>query len=145
MRKALLIVFAAVLGGCNQTPAAEPVHKGEPLSHWVKQARDRQEKFLDFHHSQSWKLQSEGFDALVEIGQPAVAPLIEMLHHDRWEVRWMAVQSLGKIGPAAKDAFPALAETAKADKSTDARYEAGAALIEIDRRRRTFDRAGFER
>jgi HEAT repeat protein len=42
-------------------------------------------------------------DALVQIGEAAVAPLVEALNHPRVPVRELAARTLGRIGPAALD------------------------------------------
>lgn len=42
------------------------------------------------------------------LGEAAVPPLIEALKDENLHVRWYAATRLGKIGPAAKEAVPAL-------------------------------------
>ena len=37
---------------------------------------------------------------LVEIGEPAVEPLINALEDENWRARWRAADALGKIGEA---------------------------------------------
>jgi len=47
-------------------------------------------------------------DALVRIGRPAVPALIEALSHKDNSTRRLAAETLGKLGPLAKDSFAAL-------------------------------------
>ncbi|MEZ4860388.1 MAG: HEAT repeat domain-containing protein [Caldilineaceae bacterium] len=47
--------------------------------------------------------------ALTTLGQPAVAPLVDLLHHAHWCVRTLAADTLGNIGLPVAVAVPALA------------------------------------
>ncbi|MFO7816871.1 MAG: HEAT repeat domain-containing protein [Desulfovibrionales bacterium] len=42
------------------------------------------------------------------IGEPAIPSLVELLSHDNFETRAQSASILGRIGPGAKDAVPAL-------------------------------------
>jgi len=68
-------------------------------------------------------------DALVNIGAPAVEPLIKMLSDDSWRVRRRAVRTLGKIrDPRAIDA---LVVSMKTDEDCYVRKSAAGAIGEI--------------
>ncbi len=73
------------------------------------------EKFLGGHvhirdraqeraHDRAWM----GFAALGSLAEPAAPTLIGMLDDRRWKIRRSAATSLGYIGPAARQAVPAL-------------------------------------
>lgn len=104
--KALLTtaIMAAALG------QAEPVHEGKPLSHWIQSC----------FHSTDAKAIKQGEDAILKIGAPAVPSLLVVLR-DRGNPplrttvasRALAASILGRIGPSARDALPALREAAK--------------------------------
>jgi hypothetical protein len=66
--------------------------------------------------------------ALIEIGTPAVEPLIAVLVHSDWEVRRSAVEALGQIGDA-RAVEPLIA--ALKDRKEDVCKTAGKALVEI--------------
>lgn len=68
----------------------------------------------------------ESLHLLAAMGPPAVPALIKTL--ERPEFRALTASILGYIGPAAKDAVPALVEIAKTDKNHEARREALLAL-----------------
>jgi HEAT repeat protein len=67
-------------------------------------------------------------------GDPAqvVPALIEALKDKEGDVRWSAAIGLGSFGEQAKDAIPALQETAQNDRDARARQAAGVALSRID-------------
>jgi len=45
-------------------------------------------------------------EALIKIGQPAVAPLIRALEDPKWQIRWGTAKALGQIGdPTAANAL----------------------------------------
>ena len=45
-------------------------------------------------------------EALIKIGQPAVAPLVRALQDPNWKIRWGAAKALGQIGdPTAASAL----------------------------------------
>jgi hypothetical protein len=68
-------------------------------------------------------------DALVNIGAPAVEPLIKMLNDDSWRARRRAVRTLGKIrDPRAIDA---LVVSMKRDEDCYVRKSAAGAIGEI--------------
>lgn len=68
---------------------------------------------------------SRALDALATLGKPAVPRLIAAMEHD--EVRMRAAMILGRIGPEAEEAIPALTEALK-DPRSEVRREAVFAL-----------------
>jgi HEAT repeat protein len=50
---------------------------------------------------------------LARIGPPAVPGLVETLQAKEWSTRFLAVETLGAMGPAAKDALPTLTKLAR--------------------------------
>src|SRR5262249_22137713 len=48
--------------------------------------------------------------ALVKLGARAVPALVTALEDDKFAGRYLAIEALGKIGPAAKEALPALSK-----------------------------------
>ena len=72
--------------------------------------------------------------ALVEIGKPAVAPLIKLLDKTNEQdggLRYKIVVLLGKIGPAAKPAAGSLKRLLASNTNSDIRYAIEAALEAI--------------
>jgi HEAT repeat protein len=65
-------------------------------------------------------------EALESLGPPAVPVLIDALRHEN--VRPLAASILGHLGPAAKEAAPALADIVGQDRNVNARCEALLAL-----------------
>jgi HEAT repeat protein len=68
-------------------------------------------------------------DALVEIGQPAVPGLMELLHDKRTHVRWEAAKALSEIGDPRS--APALVE-AFGDNDPGIRWMAAEGLIKVE-------------
>ncbi len=58
--------------------------------------------------------------------------IIEALEYEDFSVRYSAILALGRIGPAAKDAVPAL--TAMSESDSDTRSYAAEALKRIQRK-----------
>jgi hypothetical protein len=58
--------------------------------------------------------------ALGKLGQPAVPALCDALNHPDPQIRSQAIDALGAIGPAAKDAVPALLRVWREDKPLSA-------------------------
>ncbi len=86
------------------------------------------EAFKD--ESEDGMVQARAMYALVEIGTPAVPPLIEALESDDVNVRLMALNTLGLIGPDATDAVPAI-KKALEDPDPDVQNRAKDALEKI--------------
>ena len=71
------------------------------------------------------------FGFLPARGEKVVPGLIEALHDKDWQVRKAAMEALGKLGPAAKDAVPAATTALLRDQSMDVRKEAAIMLGQI--------------
>ena len=69
-------------------------------------------------------------DALAQIGRPAVPALMKALTHKDAAVREAAARTLGKIGPAAQEAFPAL-KSGLADSQDWVRWRVVRALARV--------------
>jgi HEAT repeat protein len=67
---------------------------------------------------------------LVEIGQPAIPPLIQALKNEKPEISLTAAYTLGRMGPAAKEAVPALIQALK-DANSEVRRVTAYALGQI--------------
>src|SRR5262249_12299808 len=76
-------------------------------------------------------IQLEALKGLAQIGQPAVAGLLETLGDDDLDLRNRILLALGKIGPAAHEAVPLLLELLT-DEHLDLRESALQALERID-------------
>jgi HEAT repeat protein len=61
----------------------------------------------------------------------AVPPLVDLLDHKEANVRWNAARTLGKIGPGAKTAVPALVVRLREDSDPAVREHAAEALGDI--------------
>src|SRR5207248_10944713 len=70
-------------------------------------------------------------------GRDDVAALMEGLKHDEARVRLEAAEDLGLMGPAAKDAVPALIKLSENDGDRLIRLEAAKALAYIDPKNET--------
>jgi len=69
-------------------------------------------------------------EALIKIGQPAVAPLVRALEDPNWQIRWGAAKALGQIGDPT--AASALVKTLE-DERPGVRWLAAEALITLGR------------
>jgi HEAT repeat protein len=69
-------------------------------------------------------------ESLLEIGKPAVAPLIAALQNPNWRIRWGAAKTLGEIGDPA--AIGALIETLE-DERGGVRWLAAEGIVAIGR------------
>ena len=74
-------------------------------------------------------VRDEAVLALEAIGEPAVAPLLNTLHHKEWMIRLRAAEALGKLG--APQAVGPLVDRLLQDPDTAVRQDAAKALGEI--------------
>ena len=65
------------------------------------------EKLMRGLGSSRWEARRAASEALVNLGSPAVGPLIDALRDKNPDVRWAAIRALGKLG---EPAIPALRE-----------------------------------
>ncbi len=71
-------------------------------------------EWIDDLATQNYSKRKAATDALIEIGRPAVKPLLELIESRR-KGTGQAFRTLGKMGTAARDALPVLMEIAKDD------------------------------
>lgn len=120
----LLVVVA--IAGCDKTEP-KPTDSQENLSASIDSGStnvaDIPKHIADFQdNSENGMVQARAMYALVKIGAPAVPPLIKALDSDNVDTRLMAVNTLGLLGPKAKEAIPALKKKlADPDSSVQAR------------------------
>lgn len=85
----------------------EPISGGKPLSHWVAEAR--KVSFMSFWNSDKDERRRIAFTRLVEIGEPAVPALVDLLESEGQPVSGDALNALAALGPRARSAVPHLA------------------------------------
>jgi HEAT repeat protein len=122
MRRFLLLGLALLPGGCAKAPAELLAH-GKPVGHWVQAL-----------HDPDVRVRKRAAEVLGNVGavDPAVVPGLAGAVKDRDAgVRGAAVLALLKIGPAAREAAPALAEARKSDHDAKVRSYAAKALEKI--------------
>jgi hypothetical protein len=103
-RIALALVVCVV--GCTRA-SDEPSAGGEPLSHWQSEAR--LVSLLTFWNSDKDERRHQAFRRLVEIGEPAVPALVDLLLEEDVPVSGDALNALCALGSRAAAAVPALA------------------------------------
>ncbi len=86
------------------------------------------EKLMISLKSDDLKLQKNGVRELVDIGKPALKPVIKALDDEKWRVRWYAAEILGEIGD--KSAVNPLIKTFN-DENSGVRSNCTIALVEI--------------
>lgn len=128
-------VFRAGAGGPFFGPDStngqqpEPVADGKPLSYWIAQLKTRPKDQPGYKEMAEIEHGHAVFEparaALAKIGEPAVPALAGLITNEIGLVRMQAILTLGMIGPAAKDAVPALIEIV-ASKSVPFRSALGA-------------------
>jgi HEAT repeat protein len=102
----------------------EPIAGGEPLSHWVSEAK--QVSLLTFWNSRRDERRHRAFERLREIGEPAVPALVELMRGRNHTVKHDAVNALYALGPRARSAVP---ELEKMVRGADADIRVSAAMI----------------
>jgi len=115
----LALVLILLASGCG-SGSEEPRAGGEPLSHWAREAR--LVSFFTFWNSEKDERRHEAFRRLVEIGEPAVPVLMELLEEDV-PVSGDALNALCGLGPRVASAVPALVralERSAGERRTDA-------------------------
>ena len=102
--KRIAIVLALALAvACHRD---EPAAGGQPLSHWVREAR--LVSFFSFWNSTKDERRAEAFRRLKEIGEPAVPALVRLLRDESTPVSGDALNALASLGPRARAAVPDL-------------------------------------
>src|SRR5262245_2484555 len=105
--------------------AAEELYKEHPLSYWRQKLRDSQHKE---------RRSAAAAFAMMDpaIAKEGLAELIEALHDDDAQVRYFAAETLGKIGPDARSALPALLKLVDPESNEFVAGTAGVAIAGID-------------
>jgi len=151
---ALLLCVAILSIGCSKKKE-KVVYQGKPLSEWMKmleepnpatkyaavnavgkmgpEAREAIPLLVETirqTRNRDKKLLLACNYALLAMGKEIVPAMITLLKDDVWEMRRGAAWILGKLGPEAKDAVPALTEALN-DSNPEVRTRAAAALKKI--------------
>ena len=91
------------------------------------------DEWLTFCNDPAWQVRQPAASALARIGVAAVPRLIEVLRGDPSDdARSCAISALGQLGPAAKEALPALREAAENDGSFMVRRRAQSAVERVE-------------
>jgi len=150
---ALLVCTAILSIGC--TKKEEVVYQGKPLSEWMKMLEDTNPSTKSSAINAVGKIGPEAREAipllvetirqtrnhdkrilhacnyaLLAMGKEIVPSMISLLKDDDWEMRRGAAWILGKVGPEAKDAVPALTEALN-DSNPAVRTNAAEALKKV--------------
>ncbi len=119
-RTVIALVLLAL--GCTRA-SEEPRAGGEPLSHWQREAR--LVSFFSFWNSEKDERRHEAFRRLVEIGEPAVPVLVELLLEEEVPVSGDALNALCALGPRAVAAVPELVRALEASRRSDTAWALG--------------------
>jgi HEAT repeat protein len=149
----LLVCTAILFIGCNRKE--EVIYQGKPLSAWIEMLEDSNPRTRFSAVNAVGKIGPEAREAipalietirqtrnhdkrillacnyaLLAMGKEIVPSMISLLKDDDWEMRRGAAWILGKVGPEAKDAVPALTEALN-DSNPAVRTKAAEALKKI--------------
>ena len=86
----------------NAASSKEPIYEGKTLSAWVAQSKQKDSATRQF-----------AISGLRHFGPAGVPAIAELLNDERGDVRREASETLGKLGPEAKSAVPALIESCR--------------------------------
>ena len=150
----LLVCIAILFAGCSRKE--EVVYQGKPLSEWLEMLEGTNLSAKLSAINAVGKIRPEAKEAipalietirqtrnhdkkillgcnyaLLAMGKEIVPYMISLLRDDEWEMRRGAAWILGKVGPDAKDAVPALAEALK-DPNPAVQKKAAEALQKIN-------------
>jgi HEAT repeat protein len=106
-----VLVLALITAACQRD---EPMAGGKPLSFWKKEAT--QVSWMSFWNSMGGERRREGFRRLIEIGEPAVPALLDLLREHGNPVRGDAFNALTNLGPRSASAVPELREMLNGDQ-----------------------------
>jgi HEAT repeat protein len=121
MRTLAFLALVAILSGCRNSEP--PLSGGKPISHWIETLQDP-----------SPKARKKAVTKLGNAGtaDAAVFPaLMEALKDTDAEVRCEAILALMKLGPAAREAMPALTRMQRQDSDDQVRSFAAKALQKL--------------
>ena len=122
VRSLLLAFIPIALAGCSSKPEAPVTAGGEPVSHWLDEAK-----------KPGAKARKKAVRELGHVGKadPAAIPaVIAALKDPDATVRAEAALALLNLGPDAAEAVPALTEATR-DKDATVRDHAEKALVKI--------------
>ena len=105
---------------------------GEILSKFGSESAVAIPVFIEFMNSKYRNYQDYSANMLSKIGVPAIPALVDRLKNGETDTKEAAATALGKIGPAAKDAIPALIETTKTVGNHYVKQAAVRAIMLID-------------
>jgi HEAT repeat protein len=90
--------------------SGQPTYHDHRLSYWVERANYSPVFEITMHGEGGFKEREEAFQALQAMGAPAVGPLSKMVEDKtlKWDRRWRAAETLGRIGAPARPAVPSL-------------------------------------
>jgi HEAT repeat protein len=151
---AIVVCIAILSIGC--TKKKEVTYEGKPLSEWMKilKGEDPIGKYAAIHavmkigpeakeaipilietirevrNNRDRRLLVACNKALLGMGKEVVPHMIYLLKDETWEMRRGAAWILGKLGPEARDAVPALTEALN-DPNPDVRTKAQEALKKV--------------
>jgi HEAT repeat protein len=111
----ILVAAPAWQVGEAQAPAPEPVYRGRTFGEW-RQDLERGTPMV----------RERAVVALAEMGEPGVPYLVGAIGDADFNVRTLAIFSLGRLGPKAREAVPALVRTLEDRDWLVRRYAAGA-------------------
>ena len=104
-----------VLAGCSASDPAQPgsttggkdeIYRGKTIRQWIELLQNK-----------DLQTANEATSTLVSIGRPAIPGLVEVLEKREPTVCFKAAIILGRMGPEAKSAVPALVKTMPDKKS----------------------------
>lgn len=150
---ALLVCIAILSIGCSKKE--EVVYQGKPLSAWMKMLEDPNPstrfaailavgkigpeareaipvlvETIRQTRNHDKRLLIASNEALLAMGKEIVPTMVSLLKDEDWEMRRGAAWILGKVGPDAKDAVPALTK-ALSDPKDAVRIKAEESLKKI--------------
>lgn len=114
----------------------DPAIRGQAVSGIEQSGLEKQvsvDEWLVFCQDPAWQVRQPAASALARLGVAALPRLIEVVRSEpNDEGRSCAISALGQLGPAAKDAVPALREAAENDPSFLLRRQAQNAADRIE-------------
>jgi HEAT repeat protein len=152
---ALLVCVAILSIGCTKKKK-EVTYEGKPLSEWINMLRDEDptkrfaaigavrqigpeakeaipiliETIREVRNNRDRRMLVACNKALLGMGKEIVPHMISLLKDETWEMRRGSAWMLGKLGPDARDAVPALTEALN-DPQPAVRAKAAEALKKI--------------
>lgn len=131
--------ISALLEALNDDDVRFRVRAASALIRFLPRDRDRVKEAVPaliqtLHLTRQVDRVQSTINALAEFGpyaKPAVPTLIEFLRHEDFIVRYLTARALGRLGPTAHEAIPALTARALEDRNTSVRNAAADALRRV--------------